>query len=90
MSYMESITIKVENNLAKEIDKAMEPDYSTKTEFIREAIRDKLNAIRKQRAIYELRKYFGKAKTKTTRSEERKSREKAGRELAKEFGIELK
>ena len=86
---MESITIKVEDNLAKEMDTAMKRDYSTKTEFIREAIRDKLKELRKEKAIDELRKYFGKSKTKTTYAEERKIREDVGREFAKKFGISL-
>lgn len=86
---MESITIKVEDNLAKEIDTAMKLNYSTKTEFIREAIRDKLKIIRKEKAIEELRRYFGKAKTKTTNTEERRIREEVGRRFAKKFGIRL-
>jgi len=86
---MESITIKVEDNLAKEMDSAMKRDYSTKTEFVREAIRDKLKEIRKEKAIDDLRKYFGKAKTKTTYAEERKIRENVGKEFAKKFGIKL-
>lgn len=86
---MESITIKVEDNLAKEMDLAMKRDYSTKTEFVREAIRDKLKEIRKEKAIDELRKYFGKVKTKTTYAEERKIRENVGKEFAKKFGIRL-
>ncbi len=86
---MESITIKVEDHLANEIDKAMNPDYSTKTEFIREAIRDKLKEIRKDKAIDELKKYFGKAKAKTTYKEERRIREKVGKDFAKKFGISL-
>ena len=47
---MESITIKVEEDFAKEIEKAMKPYYSTKTEFIREAIRDKIRDMRLERA----------------------------------------
>lgn len=86
---MESITIKVEDDLAKEIGKAMKPDYSTKTEFIREAIRDKLKKIRKEKTLDELKEYFGKAKTKTTYKEEREIREKVGKEFAKKFGISL-
>ena len=86
---MESITIKVENSLAKEITKAMEPDYSTKTEFIRESIRDKLKQIRKEKAIAELGKYFGKAKTRTSYKEEREIREEVGRTFAKKFDIKL-
>ena len=86
---MESITIKVENNLAKEINTAMKTDYSTKTEFIREAIRDKLKLIRKEKAIDDLRRYFGKAKTKTTYAEERKIREEVGKKFAKKLGVNL-
>jgi predicted transcriptional regulator len=54
---MESITIKVENEFAREIDRAMRPHYSTKTEFIREAIRDKIKEITKE----ELEKVRGDA-----------------------------
>ena len=86
---MESITIKVEDNLAKEIGKAMKPFYSTKTEFIREAIREKLVALRKEQSIEELKKHFGKAKTKTSYKEEREIRERVGKQLAKKFGIRL-
>lgn len=86
---MESITIKVEEELAKEIDKAMKPDYTTKTEFIREAIRDKIKEIRKEKAIDELKKYFGKAKTATNHEEERKIREEIGKGIAKKFNIKL-
>ena len=86
---MESITIKVEDNLAKEIGKAMKPFYSTKTEFIREAIREKLVALRKEQAIEELKKHFGKAKTKTSYKEERGIRESVGKQFAKKFGIKL-
>lgn len=86
---MESITIKVEDDLAKEIDKAMKPLYSTKTEFIREAIRDKLVALRKEQAIEELKKHLGKAKSKTSYQEERSIRESVGRQFAKKFGIKI-
>lgn len=75
--------------MAKEIDKAMRPYYSTKTEFIREAIRDKIKEISKEKAIDELKKYFGKSKSKTTYGEERKIRESVGKEFAKKFGIAL-
>jgi metal-responsive CopG/Arc/MetJ family transcriptional regulator len=86
---MESITIKVEDDMASEIDKAMRPHYSTKTEFIREAIRDKIKEISKEKAMDELRKYFGKSNIKTTHAEERKIRESVGKEFAKKFGVKL-
>ena len=84
---MESITIKVEDDFAKEINTAMHPYYSTKTEFIRDAIRDKIKFIKKESAMMELARYFGKAKTKTSYFEERKIRKKVGRKIAKRFGV---
>ncbi|MCK5107864.1 MAG: hypothetical protein KAQ83_03995 [Nanoarchaeota archaeon] len=55
---MESITIKVEKEMADAINLSLKPYYATKTEFIREAIRDKL----KQRALQKLVENFGKGK----------------------------
>ena len=45
---MESITIKVHDEMAEEIDKSIKPYYGTKTEFIREAIREKLKKLKKE------------------------------------------
>ncbi len=42
LGLMESITIKVDESMARSIEKAMKPHYATKTEFIREAIREKI------------------------------------------------
>ena len=86
---MESITIKVDEALAKEMNAAIEPYFSTKTEFIREAIRDKLKRIKKEKAVDELREYLGKAKTKTSNAEEREIRKKIGKEFAEKFGVKL-
>ncbi len=86
---MESITIKVDKGLAQKMEQEMKPLYATKTEFIREAIRDKLKDMEKKRLMEHFKKYFGKAKVKTTYEEERKIREQVGRELAKEWGISL-
>lgn len=94
---MESITIKVDENFAKEIEKAMTPYYSTKTEFIREAIRDKLREMRLERASEKYKKELEEYRKKypplgarqTTYQEERAIREKVGREYAKKFGIAL-
>lgn len=86
---MESITIKVDDDLAREMDLVMKPYYSTKTEFIREAIRDKIKLIRKDEAIDKLNSYFGKSKVKTSKSEEREIREQVSKRFAKDFGIDL-
>lgn len=91
---MESITIKVEGSLAKEIDDAMKPDYSTKTEFIREAIREKIKEIRKEKAVLalskeelirEFMKFRGKAKRRLSDKEFERIREQASKELMEDL-----
>lgn len=92
---MESITIKVEEDFAEEIEKAMRPLYSTKTEFIREAIRDKIIAMRLERAqeIYkkdleEYRRKYPRGRMKeTTYEEERQAREEGWKKLCKRLSV---
>lgn len=50
--------------MARKIDKAVKRDYSTKTEFIRGAIRKKLEEWEKKQIIKELKKLQGSAKQK--------------------------
>ncbi len=46
---MESISLKLEKAFLQDIEKVMKKhNYSTKTEFIREAIRDKIKELEKQ------------------------------------------
>jgi len=82
---MESITIKVDEDMAREIDKAMKPLYSTKTEFIREAIRKKVEEVKLRQAMQEIAHLRGASKKKTTDEEYERIREKAFKELSKEF-----
>lgn len=86
---MDSITIKVDERMSRAIDQAMKGYYSTKTEFIREAIREKLNDAEKKRALEALERNFGRSKKKTTDEELHVIREKVGREFAKRAGIKL-
>jgi len=53
-----------------------EKGYITKTEFVREAIRKKLEEDQREKLINEFMKFKGKAKKKTTYEENRKTREK--------------
>jgi Arc/MetJ-type ribon-helix-helix transcriptional regulator len=86
---MEHISIKLESAIAKQIERDMrEFNYSTKTEFIRESIRDKLKKLAEERekkkawqALYAPRGIFkGKGEAKTD-EEFRKLREDAGQEF---------
>lgn len=87
---MEAVCIKLDRRVSKNIDIAIkENNYSTKTEFIREAIRDKLTDLEKEKMITHLRKLVGASKKKTTEKEYERVREEVARGYAKKFGIKL-
>ena len=80
---MEIISIKLENNLLKKVDSLLiEEGYSTRTEFLREAIRDKLQEIKRKKLVM---KYYGASKRKTTNKQLHEAREKAFREIEMGF-----
>jgi hypothetical protein len=86
---METLTFKAEEAFVKEMEEAMSPSYSTKTEFIREAIRDKINDLEKKRALKALYDNFGKGRHhQTTDEDDRRAREQVAKEYAKKFGLE--
>ena len=83
---METISIKVEENFAGEMEKLMRRHhYTTKTEFIREAIRDKVKELEKEELLSAVRKIHGISKRKTTDAQLHAAREKAFEELEKQF-----
>jgi len=83
---METLSIKLDEEFADEINKLMHKHhYTTKTEFIREAIRDKVKELEKEEALKRARKFYGAAKIKTTDKELHKAGEKAFEELEKEL-----
>jgi Arc/MetJ-type ribon-helix-helix transcriptional regulator len=86
---MESITIKINTEMAKEINKAMKPNYSTKSEFVRDSLREKLEKIKQTKEYKELRKYLGILKTKTTDKELHRIREEVINKIAKKRGWDL-
>ena len=57
---METISIKLEEGFLTTIEKTMKKhNYTTKTEFIRESIRDKVKDLEKQEALLRLEKVYG-------------------------------
>ncbi len=98
---MEHISIKLEENIARQIDRGMRDfNYTTKTEFIRDAIRCRLKELEEERsksraweALFAARGIFkGKGKTKT--DEEwykwrKENGEKFAKELAKKYGWKI-
>ncbi len=83
---MESVCIKLEDGFLKDVEKTMKVHkYMTKTEFIREAIRDKIRDLEKERLLMSVRKFYGSSKRKTTDEQLHKSGEKAFKELEAQF-----
>ncbi len=84
---METVTVKFQKDVLKKIDKTMkEHSYSTRTDFIREAIRDKLDDLDRDELIKEFLKFKGSAKTKTSDKRLREIREEAYLALCKRKG----
>ncbi len=59
--------------------------YTTKAEFIREAIRDKIKDLEKEKALIRLEKAYGASKRKTTQAQLEKAKERAFEDIAKQF-----
>ena len=87
---MDNISLKLDEAFSKKMEKTMKShDYSTKTEFIREAIRDKMDSLEQSDFEKNLRKYLGFSKTTTSDEQLEAIREKVARDYAKKFGIKL-
>ena len=83
---MEAVSLKLEDEFLKDVKKTMKKHrYTTKTEFIREAIRDKIRDLEKEEALLRLEKAYGASKRKTTDEDIHKAGEKAFEDIAKQF-----
>jgi len=83
---MESISLKLESGFLQDIEKTIKKNrYSTKTEFIRAAIRDKINELEKEETLKKIDKIFGSSKHRTTDEDLHKAGEKAFKQLEKKF-----
>jgi Arc/MetJ-type ribon-helix-helix transcriptional regulator len=79
---MELVSVKFQEDILKRMDENIERyNFNSRTEFIREAVRDKLNELSRDELIDEFLKLRGKAKIKTTDEDDRKIREKVSKEL---------
>ena len=87
---MEAICVKLDDKFLKNIDFSIKKhNYTTKTDFIREAIRDKLRELEKEDAIKKLENFLGSAKTRVSDKRHEEARKEVVREYAKKFGIKL-
>ena len=85
---METISIRLESEFAKILSEVIKNNmYSTKTEFIREAIREKIKQIQREETIKRVEKLYGSSKRRTTDEDLHKAREKAFEQLEKKHGL---
>jgi len=81
---IEMINIKLENSFLKEIDSLVKnSNYQNRTEFVREALREKVDKIKYHNAMMSIIHLKGASKKKTTDAELEKIRERAFLELTK-------
>jgi len=79
---MEIVTVKFKEKVLKKIDKSIaQHNFNSRTEFIREAVRDKLEDLSRDELAREFVRLFqGKFKPKTKLTDE-EIREQVGKEL---------
>ena len=83
---MQAITIKMEDRLLEELDQKLEEyRYSTRTEFIRDAIREKLSELEKEEVLKNLAQLKGSSKRKTSDEQLHIAREKLAKEYENRF-----
>ena len=83
---MEAVSLKLENTFLHDIEETMKKHrYTTKTEFIREAIRDKIRDLEKEEALLRAKRLYGASKRKTTYKEIHRAGGQAFKELEKEI-----
>ncbi len=83
---MQAITIKMEDKFLEELDQKLEEHrYSTRTEFIRDAIREKLSELEKGEILKNLAQLKGSSKRKTTDEQLHTAREKLAKEYENRF-----
>ncbi|MBU1975387.1 MAG: ribbon-helix-helix domain-containing protein [Nanoarchaeota archaeon] len=82
---MEAISIRFQENILKKMDKTIRKNnFNSRTEFIREAVREKLTDVERAYAINEFFKLYGKGKPKTNLSD-RQIREIVSKELMEDL-----
>ena len=82
----EMITLKLERGFLKDIDNTVKKKhYQSRTEFIRDAVREKLEKLDLQWRLEQLKKLIGSSKKRTTPEEYERMREKSFEKISKKF-----
>ena len=83
---LETVTFKMDRGLLKKIDaKLKEHQYSTRTEFFRDAIRERLSELEKEKILTSIHKLKGILKNRTTDEQLHEIREALVKEYEKKF-----
>ena len=86
---METISLKLDEHLLKHIDANLKKyNFSTRTEFVRDAVRKRLSELEKEEVIRRLAAFKGIMKGKAKMSLE-KAGELAFQKIAKDLGVSL-
>lgn len=86
---MQTISLKMEDTLLKDIDSLLRKyRYSTRTEFIRDAIRKHLSELEKQECLRKLELYKGALKGKARCTDE-EARERALKTITTRLGMNI-
>lgn len=89
---MENISVKFQEDVIKRMDECINKhNFNSRTEFIREAVRDKLENLSTEEIMKEFMKFHGKGRP-TTDEQDEITREKVSKELLayynKKFNLE--
>jgi len=87
---MEIISLKLDEHLLKHIDSNLKKyNFSTRTEFVRDAIRQHLKELEKQECLRNLVLYRGSLKGKAKNINDEEAGELAFQKIAKKLGVKL-
>ena len=82
----EMITVKLDDTFLKQIDNVVETQgYQNRTEFIRNALREKVEEVKLKQAMLEIAHLKGASKKKTSNEELEKIRENVFNDLYRKF-----
>ena len=83
---METISIRLDDGMMHELEKIMKRHYfATLTEFVRDAIREKVKKLEYEEIEKQVARLAGSSKRKTTDEQLHKAGEKAFEQLEKKF-----
>ena len=88
---MEIVSVKFQEEILEKLDSSMKKhNFNTRTEFIREAVRDKLSVLEREELIKKFMSLRGKFKRKSSPGVDRKIREQVSKELMEEINRRFK